>query len=301
MGILRPEKLCANRKRLMEELVMGQDKAAQLRNLLEKPTGPGDSGPASAEGLLVKILGSFCTSLSLLKCACDSCELCHIQASFQVGSEDSGENSKQSAAKERRGCYKRRKTLDAWIKILPTMEDGHAWRKYGQKQILNAKFSRCYFRCTHKYDQGCLATKQVQKIQEEPHQMYQTTYFGHHTCTNTLKISQHTLDYDPPQPYLLSFQSNNITSDVQDHHPSCPISVKTECNKEEIECNLSGKLPVAAVAAESNMWADLLTMRSDHEDVISSTTTTISHDLEMDFLIDECVDFQNDFCFGEGE
>ncbi|GFZ15122.1 WRKY DNA-binding protein 70 [Actinidia rufa] len=275
MGILRPEKLCANRKRLMEELVMGRDKAAQLQNLLEKPTGPGDSGPASAEGLL-------------------------IPASFQVVSEDSGENSKRPAAKERRGCYKRRKTLDAWIKILPTMEDGHAWRKYGQKQILNAKFSRCYFRCTHKYDQGCLATKQVQKIQEEPHQMYQTTYFGHHTCTNTLKISQHTLDYDPPQPYLLSFQLNNITSDVQDQHPSCPISVKTECNKEEIECNFSGKLPVAA-AAESNMWADLLTMRSAHEDVISSTTTTISHDLEMDFLIDECVDFQNDFCFGEGE
>ena len=127
--------------------------------------------------------------------------------------------------------------------------------------------------------------------------MYQTTYFGHHTCTNTLKKSQSTLDSDPPQPYLLSFQSNIITSDVQDHYPSCPISVKTECNKEETESNFSGKLPVvAAAAAEPNMWADLLAMKSDHEDVISSTTTTSSHGLDMDFL-NECVDFEKDFCW----
>ncbi|XP_057489609.1 WRKY DNA-binding transcription factor 70 [Actinidia eriantha] len=301
MGTLRPEKLCANRKRLMEELVMGRDVVVQLRDLLEKPTGPGGSWPPSAEGLVVKILGSFSASLSLLKCTCETCEVCKIPASVQVGSpssgdrrsEDSGESSKRPAVKERRGCYKRRKTSDTWMKILPTMEDGHAWRKYGQKEILNAKFPRCYFRCTHKPDQGCLATKQVQKLQEEP-LMYQITYFGHHTCTNTLKFSQHTLDCDPIKPYLLNFESNNITSDQDHHHhPSYPISVKTECNKEETESNFSGKFPAAA-AAEPNMWADLLAMRSDHEDVISSTTTTSSHGLEMDFL-SEYVDFETDF------
>ena len=82
---------------------MGRDVAAKLQDLLEKPTGP-----ASAEGLVVKILGSFSTCLSLLTCTCDSCEVCQISASVQVGSEDSGESSKRPAVKERRGCFKRR-------------------------------------------------------------------------------------------------------------------------------------------------------------------------------------------------
>lgn len=42
---------------------------------------------------------------------------------------------------------------------------------------------RNYYRCTHKFDQGCKAIKHVQRIREHP-PLYRTTYFGHHTCKN---------------------------------------------------------------------------------------------------------------------
>ncbi|KAL9275065.1 putative WRKY transcription factor 70 [Drosera capensis] len=59
--------------------------------------------------------------------------------------EDSGESSLAPAAtKGRRGCYKkRRSSCETWIKDSPNqMADEHAWRKYGQKAILNATHPR---------------------------------------------------------------------------------------------------------------------------------------------------------------
>lgn len=60
-------------------------------------------------------------------------------------------------------------------------EDGHSWRKYGQKDILGAKYPRSYYRCTYR-NQGCCATKQVQRNDEDPMQ-FDITYKGNHSCT----------------------------------------------------------------------------------------------------------------------
>ncbi|XP_061368494.1 OBERON-like protein [Gastrolobium bilobum] len=73
------------------------------------------------------------------------------------------------------------RTSQSWEKESVSTEDGYQWRTYGQKDILNAKYPRNYYRCTHRYDQGCLATKQVQRIQEDP-PLHRTTYYGNHTC-----------------------------------------------------------------------------------------------------------------------
>ncbi|RCV11363.1 hypothetical protein SETIT_2G179800v2 [Setaria italica] len=59
--------------------------------------------------------------------------------------------------------------------------DGHSWRKYGQKEILGAKNPRGYYRCTHRHSQGCLATKQVQRTDEDP-TLFDVIYHGEHTC-----------------------------------------------------------------------------------------------------------------------
>lgn len=40
---------------------------------------------------------------------------------------------------------------------------------------------RSYFRCTHKFESGCLATKQVQKSDDDP-AIFDVTYYGVHTC-----------------------------------------------------------------------------------------------------------------------
>lgn len=60
-------------------------------------------------------------------------------------------------------------------------DDGHSWRKYGQKDILGAKHPRGYYRCTHRNSQGCTATKQVQRTDEDP-TVFDVVYHGEHTC-----------------------------------------------------------------------------------------------------------------------
>lgn len=69
---------------------------------------------------------------------------------------------------------------------------------------------RNYFRCTHKFDQGCLALKQVQQIQDDP-PLVRTTYHGHHTCKNFHK-SVHQIMVDPTtedSSIIWSFQSED--------------------------------------------------------------------------------------------
>ncbi|KAA8533963.1 hypothetical protein F0562_031480 [Nyssa sinensis] len=253
------EKFWTNRERVIGELLKGRDLTTQLRILLQKK-------PFSDHG------------------------------SGDRRSEDSGESSKTPELKDRRGCYKRRKSSDSRIKVSPTMEDGYAWRKYGQKAILNAKYPRCYFRCTHKNDQGCGALKQVQIITEDPI-MYQITYFGHHTCKDILNVLQIVSDSDPVEPYLLSFKSK-IPSE-QDHHDhaTCqqPIYLaKQEFTEETQSTDLSDN---NMLSLDSILWPDLMAMETSSR-VYSCATSTSSDGLDMDFLI-KSVDFDNDFHFEE--
>ncbi|KAI5405664.1 probable WRKY transcription factor 41 [Lathyrus oleraceus] len=68
------------------------------------------------------------------------------------------------------------------IAVEGPLDDGYIWRKYGQKDILGATHPRGYYRCTHRNIQGCLATKQVQRSDEDP-TIFEITYRGNHTCT----------------------------------------------------------------------------------------------------------------------
>ncbi|XVE58041.1 hypothetical protein DITRI_Ditri04bG0138100 [Diplodiscus trichospermus] len=63
-------------------------------------------------------------------------------------------------------------------------DDGYSWRKYGQKDILGAKYPRSYYRCTYRNTQNCWATKQVQRSDEDP-TIFEITYRGTHTCAHS--------------------------------------------------------------------------------------------------------------------
>ena len=60
------------------------------------------------------------------------------------------------------------------------MDDGYAWRKYGEKSIQDHKNPRFYFRCTYRDELGCGARKQVDRIEDDP-SLFHITYFGQHT------------------------------------------------------------------------------------------------------------------------
>ncbi|CAH2071350.1 unnamed protein product [Thlaspi arvense] len=74
---------------------------------------------------------------------------------------------------------------------LGLQDDGYSWRKYGQKDILGAKFPRDYYRCTHRSTQNCRATKQVQRPDDDP-TVFEVTYRGTHSCSQAMASN----DYD---------------------------------------------------------------------------------------------------------
>lgn len=154
---------------------------------------------------------------------------------------------------------------------------------------------RNYFRCTHKYDQGCQATKQVQRIEEEP-PLYRTTYYGHHTCKNFLKTSQLLLESSTDRTdssILLSFTTNNLTNKQDSPFFTSFQPIKQEYSKDD---NIPSDLTHNQSSSSDYLLShDLSTF--DHADVISgvnsSCTTTSTHSLDIDMMVGS-VDFNDD-------
>ncbi|KAG8096052.1 hypothetical protein GUJ93_ZPchr0013g35123 [Zizania palustris] len=90
-----------------------------------------------------------------------------------------GESSTRRTKK--RSLFSRRSRHSNNKRIAATLDDGHVWRKYGQKNIQNSTHPRSYYRCTHQVDEGCMAKRQVQLCEADPSK-YDITYYGEHTC-----------------------------------------------------------------------------------------------------------------------
>ncbi|XLR30795.1 hypothetical protein HN51_050680 [Arachis hypogaea] len=210
------------KRRIIKELVQGQEAATQLKLLLQNPIG---DTSLSAEELLGNVLTSFAETLSLLASNHSQEQPCRHDpspSSADPSDDYSGEshNMKRSnltpAKKVGRGCYKRRRSADTWTIVSLTADDNYTWRKYGQKQILSSIFPRSYFRCSRKYEEGCRAIKQVQKTQENP-VMYETTYTGMHTCKSTPNSNNNV-----PR-LLLNSQNHHHDSKVSNEKDYYPI------------------------------------------------------------------------------
>ncbi|KAA3458798.1 putative WRKY transcription factor 46 [Gossypium australe] len=161
---------------LLNELTQGRD----FTNMLRKHLHP-SSSPETRQVLLDKILCSYDKALSLLNCS-----------GFMVDTKPrvSTLGSPESDASDKKDMFKKRKTSSGWseqIRVCSAtslegpLDDGYCWRKYGQKDILGSNFPRGYYRCTHRYSQGCLAGKQVQRSDEDP-TIFEVKYRGRHTC-----------------------------------------------------------------------------------------------------------------------
>ncbi|CAL1378389.1 unnamed protein product [Linum trigynum] len=174
----------------IQELLRGQEFTCQLKLLLTVDSSQSFLARKGgcAQDLVGKILSTFTHTISLLNTA--TATIPNVDSSDQLSqlSQLAGPR-KSSDISTAETSTKKRKTAatsqESWVKESPTVDDdGHAWRKYGQKTILNSDFSRHYYRCTYKLDHNCPATKQVQMIQTRPSPLYRTTYSAHHTCTH---------------------------------------------------------------------------------------------------------------------
>ncbi|XP_057742355.1 WRKY DNA-binding transcription factor 70-like isoform X1 [Arachis stenosperma] len=227
-----------------EELVRGRDFANQLRQRIV--TNKEDDDSADHQRLLSNVLTSFANTLSLLNKY--PIHPNPIRLHQSSASSSSSHNSdllimqmlhpqihpclltydnhicKTPPPADTRGSYRRKRNIETWKKETENEreEDGHQWRKYGQKAIQNEKYTRNYFRCTHKYEQGCQATKYVQRIQEKP-PLYRATYHGRHTCTNTDTTNNHVLimeELDHPT----SSSSSSIFLSFDNSFPNPPTN-----------------------------------------------------------------------------
>ncbi|KAL3328140.1 hypothetical protein AABB24_035664 [Solanum stoloniferum] len=276
--------------RAIEGLIRGREFTRRLKEIIKKPlVVGGEVANIMAEELVAKIMESFSETLSVI----NNSDVI-VATPVEVKSpEDYSSGSCKSS--DRRGCYKRRKTSESNIKESSDLvDDGHAWRKYGQKQILNSTYPRHYFRCTHKYDQKCQASKQVQKVQDNP-QRFRTTYYGHHTCKAFPRVSQIILDSP------MDGNSNYISFDQNHAFPS----IKQE-TKEEVVFGFYPKIEDQIQSSSSDYF---LPNDNDHDHltpatfeasgsrmtspdvmssgVYSSCTTTSNDNLEIDIDFEE--------------
>ncbi|XVF81928.1 hypothetical protein PTKIN_Ptkin16aG0002000 [Pterospermum kingtungense] len=310
-----PETLSNNKQqRVIQELIHGQECATQLQILFHKSSEEG--GLLSAGELLQQILRSFNETIFVLSGSAADMVSQNQAASNSDSpccddprSEDSSESRKRSspvASNDKRGCYKRKRGAQTWTVTSSTMEDGHAWRKYGQKDILNSKHPRSYFRCTRKYDQGCRATRHVQRTEDDA-RMYQITYIGTHTCRDSFRAPQ--IIPDSESYKVMTCGESKLQSKHNHLNPSTtsPRVIKQETQEEATPSDLTD------LDNSMNMWKDIMgdgfeyssgINGSDYGDVVISTvyscTEISSRNFELDLVI-KPVEFDGDFDFDETE
>ncbi|AES66551.1 putative transcription factor WRKY family [Medicago truncatula] len=248
------------KKAMEEELIRGRDMANQLLEVLtfdDKSNIREVKGSnIVAEDLVLEVLKSLTNTLLMLNNGKESNDMAvpttpttirdfSFSSNCPKMEEDLDRGYKKFETlntKNPKGSNKRKSSAPTWEKTASILiDDGHTWRKYGQKMLTNAKYFRNYYRCAHMYDQHCEAIKHVQRIQENP-PLYRTTYYDHHTCKSSyhsdIKLES-ILCYDDSS-ILLSFD-NNISSEQEfpfrprPPSPQLPLLASTkEEPKEEI-------------------------------------------------------------------
>ncbi|KAG6388231.1 hypothetical protein SASPL_153431 [Salvia splendens] len=257
---------------LSDELAQGMEKARQLRfHLCSTP-------PSEAEDILLqRIISTFEKALCILKggghvgVAPAAAPESSISADGSSKSDDTNKNLCQDYGE----ASKKRKLQPTWTEQVKVNsgnglegpgDDKYRWRKYGQKDILGAKYPRSYYRCTYRQGQNCWATKQVQRSDEDP-TVFEVTYKGTHACKQfndavpqpespekqELKSNNSCYDQLEQNPMISDFRANlrvdTAVSDIQEMPPayfSFPSTIP--CQERENEC-----YPISAQADDNHL------------------------------------------------
>lgn len=292
-------------------LQQGQESAQHIRSFLIERLGlKVEDHQANIDHHSLVVLNSFKDALNILKSFDFDQEYVirkrKIDQTNNIKSFDhckAEDTCRRTITKDRRGCYKRRRTEQTWSMEATDLEDdGHAWRKYGQKDILNTNFPRNYYRCTHKHDQNCKATKQIQQISENPTK-YNIIYIGVHTCNNLQKTSSIIIDpSEKISSFYLCFDSKNYptvniptsinkevpisTSMPHDLHHLSGTHSNMQCSSSSE--NLQASSDITSSTPISDQGDSLDYRLHDDDDELANFMTTMDHN---DFYLDEIVKY----------
>ncbi|KAL6660099.1 hypothetical protein ACP70R_002221 [Stipagrostis hirtigluma subsp. patula] len=125
--------------------------------------------------------------------------------------------------------FHRRSQPPSVKRVTAMLDDGHVWRKYGQKEIQNSPHPRSYFRCTHRSDQGCNAKRHVQLCDTDPSK-YVITYYGEHTCRDPSTV---------PLIFHIAGAAPDGTSNLINFTPSCAAAASSQLTVEGSVTQLS--------------------------------------------------------------
>ncbi|XP_015878191.1 probable WRKY transcription factor 53 [Ziziphus jujuba] len=223
-------------KNLVNELTQGRELARQLQIHLNVPS----SSYETREFLVQKILVSYEKALSMIHGSISSAgeitqptaagtSTLAIRKSESPPSLNGSPRSDQDSDHDQdfnRDASRKRKSLPRWtqqVRVSPGMglegplDDGFSWRKYGQKDILGAKYPRGYYRCTHRNVQHCFATKQVQRSDKDP-TIFEITYRGKHTCTQSSRIVPPSSSSQQQQQHDQTQEPNNSSGSSMEPH-----------------------------------------------------------------------------------
>ncbi|CAI9094284.1 OLC1v1029996C1 [Oldenlandia corymbosa var. corymbosa] len=183
---------------LINELTQGMEQAKQLRVRLSS------ASTETQELLLQRILSSYEKALLILKWNGTVGQSAVSKQQQQQQPQASGAPESSSVSvdcsprnenqKDYQDVSKKRKTQPTWteqVRVNPESglegpsDDNYSWRKYGQKDILGAKYPRSYYRCTYRHLRNCWATKQVQRSDDDP-TVFEITYRGIHVCNPSM-------------------------------------------------------------------------------------------------------------------
>lgn len=234
---------------VMDDLIKGQEFATQLQGLLRDNPKVGL--------LMDQILQSFSRAIDAAKAGAGEWSS-DVQSEVTYGGSGGGKRKSGAGGDSSRGACRRRTQQSSVVtKTMNTLDDGQAWRKYGQKYIHNSKHPRAYFRCTHKYDQQCAAQRQVQRCEDDDDDKdtFRVTYIGVHTCRDpaaapvhvTRTAGCHLISFGPtPTTTTSTTTTAQVGSGLQ--------SLKRESGGDQEEV-LSSSTPAATPPAPA--WPDL--------------------------------------------
>ncbi|KAI3444438.1 hypothetical protein Pfo_001103 [Paulownia fortunei] len=331
-----------DRKTVISVLTQGRE----LANELKKQLHPTTTSREACDILVERVLSSYENALKLLDCMAllgngDPSQIA-VSNVFEApnsmegspGSEGSDQNSKDQLQK-----FKKRKTLPRWSEHVRVcsgtgfegqLDDGYNWRKYGQKDILGANHPRAYYRCTHRNTQGCLATKQVQRADEDP-SIFEVIYRGKHSCMQErLKQNKESLivrkkekeSQRHSQQMMIStepgLRAGTQELDTKEEHFPCFSFPSTPIESENVETQLFSEPSnfigtsyssqfLSPATSESyfslspcpvndfGIGHSLQSSESDFAEIISNPTPVMNFPFrDLDFSIDQ-VDFDSHF------